>query len=61
MAVGEIGVHHGDGQAVAAEAFAVFVGLVLLGVFLEASMHGGLMICWKRLMLYMVAVLMFLS
>ena len=59
--MGRLGVHHRDGQAAAAEAFAVFVGLVLLGVFLEASMHGGLMICWKRLMLYMVAVLMFLS
>ena len=59
--MGRLGVHHGDEQAVAAAAFTVFVGLVLLGVFLEASMHGGLMICWKRLMLYMVAVLMFLS
>ena len=36
--MGKLGIHHGDEQAVAVEAFDVFVGLVLS----EASVHEGI-------------------
>ena len=53
-AAAKLGVEQAEQQVLAAEAFAVFVGLVCADM-------AGLMICWKRLMLYMVAVPMFLS
>ena len=42
VAVAEVGVNHGNRQVVAAEAFAVFAGLVLADVLPEASVHDGL-------------------
>ena len=60
-AAAKLGVEQAEQQVLAAEAFAVFVGFVCADMAGGASVHNGLDDCWKRLMLYMVAVPMFLS